>query len=141
MRQLLPSFLALGLVACQSAPHPKTSSIPVATTSATIRGQALYLERIRLAPGATLEVQLIDDEGNTIAQQSFGDLRGPPYEFALSYDAVKIVASHQYALRATLRNAAGHLQFATDTRVPVAPGSAQRAELRLVRAALPAPAR
>lgn len=137
MRQLLPLFLALGLAACQSAPHPKTTAAPPATNGAAIRGQAFYLEKIQLAPGATLEVQMIDDTGATLAQQSFGGLHGPPYEFALPYDAARIDAAHQYALRATLRNAAGRLEFATDTRVPVAPGKAQRVELRLVRAALP----
>ena len=135
MRQLLPLFLALGLAACQSAPRPKAATLSPAPTTTAILGQAIYLERIRLAPGATLEVQLIDEEGSTIAQQTFAELHGPPYDFALPYDASKIAAAHRYALRATLRNASGHLEFATDTRVAVTPGGTQRVELRLVRAA------
>lgn len=135
MRQLLPLLFALGLVACQSAPRPKAATLTPAPAATAILGQAMYLERIRLAPGATLEVQLIDEEGTTIAQQSFAELHGPPYDFALPYDASKIVPAHRYALRATLRDASGHLQFATDTRVAVTPGGTQRVEIRLVRAA------
>lgn len=141
MRQLLvPLLLVFGLAACQSAPHPKTAPASPAATSAAIRGQAFHLERIQLAPGATLEVQLIDDQGATIAQQSFDGLRGAPYDFALPYDAAKIESARQYALRATLRSAGGHLEFATGTRVPVTPGDTQRVELKLVRAALPSSA-
>ena len=135
MRQMLSLFLALGLVACQSAPRPKAATLSPAPATAAIVGQAIHLERIRLAPGATLDVQLIDEEGNTIAQQSFAELHGPPYDFALPYDATKVLSTHHYALRATLRNASGHLEFATDTRVAVTPGGTQRVELRLVRAA------
>lgn len=136
MRQLLPLFLALGLVACQSAPRPKATAASAAPAAA-ILGQAFYLERLKLAPGATLAVQLIDEDGKPVAQQSFGDLRGPPYDFALPYDTAKIEPARRYALRATLRSAAGHLEFATDTRVAVSPGAAQRVELRLARVVAP----
>ncbi len=137
MRQLTSILLLAGLAACQSAPRPKPSS-PQAAAETAIRGQATYFERIRLADGASLEVQLIDDQGTTVARRAFEGLRGPPYDFALPYDAAKIEAAHHYALRATLRSAAGHLEFATDARVPVEPGSTQRVELPLVRATTPA---
>lgn len=137
MRTLTSILLLAALAACQSAPHPKPSS-PAAAAETAIRGRATYLERIRLADGARLEVLLIDDAGAAVARGSFEGLRGPPYEFALPYDVAKIEATHHYALRAALRSAAGHLEFATDARVPVEPGSAQRVELRLVRATTPA---
>lgn len=137
MRPLLPILLLAGLTACQSAPRPKPSS-PQAAVETAIRGEATYLERIRLADGARLEVQLIDDAGATVARGSFEGLRGPPYEFALPYEAAKIDPAHHYALRATLRSASGHLEFATDARVPVEPGRTPRVELRLVRATTPA---
>lgn len=137
MRKPMPILLLAALAACQSAPHPKPSS-PAAAAETAICGQATYLERIRLADGASLEVQLIDDQGATVARRSFEGLRGPPYEFALPYDAAKIEATHRYALRAALRSAGGHLEFATDARVPVEPGSAQRVELRLMRTTTPA---
>lgn len=137
MRPLMTILLLAGLAACQSAPRPKPSS-PQAAAETAIRGQATYLERIRLADGARLEVLLIDDAGATVARGSFEGLRGPPYEFALPYEAAKIDPAHRYALRAALRSAGGHLEFATDARVPVEPGRTPRVELRLVHATTPA---
>jgi uncharacterized lipoprotein YbaY len=137
---------AIALAACQSVNRPQqlTGVAPTAPTPrAVVRGRATYLERILLAPGATLDVQLIDDANAdasgtataTIASARWNDLHGPPYEFALPYDAVRVDGKGHYSLRATLRDASGHLEFATDRRVEVVPGANVVVEFRLVRVA------
>ena len=134
---------ATALVACQSVNGPERRPVvapPTTTPSPTVvRGRATYLERILLAPGATLDVRLIDDasaDGSdaataTIASARWNDLHGPPYEFALPYDATRVDAKSRYSLRATLRDAGGHLEFATDRRVEVVPGASEVVEFRL----------
>jgi uncharacterized lipoprotein YbaY len=146
MRLAILVVATAALVACRSVNGPEhrpgsASSTPA--PQAVVRGRATYLERIRLAPGATLDVQLIDDaiadaSGTaiaTIASARWGELHGPPYEFALPYDAARIATNGRYSLRATLRDPSGHLEFVTDRRVGVVPGASEAVEFRLVRAA------
>lgn len=136
---------AAALVACRSVngPEQRLGLAPTIPTPQTVvRGRATYLERILLAPGATLDVQLIDDTTAdapgtaiaTIASARWNDLHGPPYEFALPYDAARIDAKNRYSLRATLRDAGGHLEFATERRVEVVPGASEVVEFRLAKA-------
>jgi putative lipoprotein len=146
MRRIIGFAAAsLLLAACQPVQRPDatTQAATVHDTAAmqtgVIHGRALYLERMLLAPGATLEVQLIDDAADakqiaTIASNRYTDLHGPPYAFDLAYDAARIEPGMHYGLRAMLRDAQGHLEFATEKRVPVVPGSASTVEFRLVRA-------
>ena len=135
---------ATALVACRSVngPEQRHGNAPTIPTPQTVvRGRATYLERILLAPGATLDVQLIEDASAdasgaataTIASARWTDLHGPPYEFALPYDAARTDAKSRYSLRATLRDARGHLEFATDRRVEVVPGASEVVEFRLAR--------
>jgi uncharacterized lipoprotein YbaY len=133
------------LAACQSVngPEHRAGNAPTSVVpQATVHGRATYLERILLAPGATLDVQLIDDAladasgaaNATVASARWNDLHGPPYEFALPYDAARIATGGHYSLRATLRDADGHLEFATDRRIAVVPGADEVVEFRLVKA-------
>src|SRR5690349_5649606 len=64
MRLAVLVATAAALVACQSVngPEHRPGNAPAAATpQALVHGRATYLERILLAPGATLDVQLIDD--------------------------------------------------------------------------------
>lgn len=130
--------------ACRSAPPSKPPPAPTpAPQVLSIEGRALDDGRVALAPGATLEVQLIDDRAAdasppraappaTIMRRSFGGLHGLPFEFELVIAPATIAAVASCSLRATVRDAQGHLRFMTPARVPVTPG--RRVELRLVRA-------
>jgi uncharacterized lipoprotein YbaY len=143
MRLAVLVAAAAALAACQSVngPEHRPGSASAAPPQPVVHGRATYLERIRLAPGATLDVQLIEDASAdasgtptaTIASARWNDLHGPPYEFALPYDATRVDAKGRYSLRATLRDAGGHLEFATDRRVEVVPGASEVVEFRLAR--------
>lgn len=118
-------FLAIVLGGCQSAPGADVPAPAVA--QAVIHGKATYLQRIALAPGATLRVQLIDSQladtpAAVIADHSFTHLAGPPFVFALPYDPGRLRPGGMYGLHASLRDADGRLLFVTDTRVPLTPG-------------------
>lgn len=126
----------LALAACQS---PPTGNAAPTRSAAVIQGRALYLERIAPPPGATLSVQLVDNQladtpAAVVASADFHDLKGPPFAFTLPYDPAKLRPNGMYGLHAGLRDAQGTLWFVTDTRVPVTPGASAPVEFRMVRA-------
>lgn len=136
------SLLCVLVAACQKGTDEraatKDKSAAAAAGEAVIHGRAFYLERILLPPETVLEVQLISDRRAdtaeaVIAQQRFADLKGPPYDFILSYDRARVPANASYSLKATLVGADGHAEFATDTRVPVDLASDKLVQFRLVR--------
>ncbi|WP_242107927.1 YbaY family lipoprotein [Luteimonas aquatica] len=132
--------LACMLAACQSPAGGAMNNEPNSSTAASegaaappaagavIRGKATYLQRIKIAPGAYLTVQLIDGRlmdtpKAVLAQTTVKDVAGPPYAFELPYDPAKLRADGgMYGLHAALYGADGSLLFVTDTRVPYSPG-------------------
>ena len=130
---------ALALAGCQSVPPRGTATAPAPAQAAAIHGRAFYLERLQLPADTVLEVQLLgeraaDRSTAVLAEQRFMRLHGPPYAFDLAYDPARVGADMHCSLRATLRSSDGHLEFVTERRVPVKPGSREVVELRLVRA-------
>lgn len=144
-RIVLPMLLMLLMLAgCQSVNGPATVPTSAHASSPTplVRGRALILERIAPPVGATLDVQLIDDDladgaalsGNaTIARMRWTALPGPPFAFELPYDPARAPDDHHYSLRATLRDSRGRLEYSTAARVAVVPGAPDVVEFRLVR--------
>jgi putative lipoprotein len=150
----LPFFRALGagaaaavaLAACQPVQRPDAAAHPSAVTThptnadtALIHVRATYLERILLPPGATLDVQFIEegpDAAHTkvLVTQHASNLQGPPFAVDVPYDPSTIAPGLHYGLRASLREADGRLAFVTGSLVPVVPGNAAAVEFRLVRA-------
>jgi uncharacterized lipoprotein YbaY len=103
-----------------------------------IHGSAYFVERVLMPPDAVLDVQLIDDRiANTpnaiIAEQTYGSLQGPPYDFRLTYDPSRMKSGMTYSLHAELRSGNGHLEFVTDPRIPVTPGDKDVVSVRMVR--------
>lgn len=147
--RLLAIATALSLCACQpqTGPETATTTTPQAATQSThaITGKATYLERIQMPPGASLQVQLIDNQladtpQAVLAQVKLDNAAGPPYAFTLPYDAAKLRPDGQYGLHAGLYGPDGKLWFVTDTRVPVVPTDNAPVELRMVRVADAGPA-
>ena len=126
----LPLFLlAFGLAGCAQPPDEASAAEP-----SVVRGRAFFDERIKMAPGADVTVQLLDEHARAIATTTLADVAGPPYAFALEYDATALRADGQYVLDATLRAVDGSVLFVTDPRVPVALPARGAVEVRMTRA-------
>lgn len=122
-----------------------------------ITGNATYLEKIMLPPGATLQVQLVDmklvDIGSDAAVQAgqtdlergrgnvssgvmattrLVNVHGPSIPFALPFDPADLQRGHHYAVRATLTDADGKLLFVTDAPVAVDPAVDAAIEFRML---------
>ena len=140
---LLAIAMTVAIAACQPVPKATTQASPSGDRPATgaptvIHGRATYLERIKMPPGADLVVQLVDNQladtpRAVVASIRLDDVAGPPYEFALPYEAAKLRAGGMYGLHASLRGPDGELWFVTDSRVPVTPGSSDVVEFHMVR--------
>jgi len=129
-RILFPLVLVMSLSAC-----PKTDSAPAPEGTPTgeqampvknvITGSATYREKIKMAPGASLRVQLIDNQLADTPQAIIAETtvtgidHGSPIAFSLPFDPAKLRANGQYGLHASMYDVSGELIFITDTRVPV----------------------
>lgn len=94
--------------------------------SATVSGEAIYRERIAVPPGARFEalledVSLADAPSIRIGEAVVENAGQPPYRFRIAYDPERIIESHTYAVRVTLRHD-GRLLFISDTHTPVITG-------------------
>ena len=107
-RRLALCLFASLLLARPSAAQP----------AAVIQGTATHHERIAIAPGAVLEVELIEMAQHGAPADRIAFTRIPvegqvPIRFALSYDPARITPRGQYALRAALTRDGATL-FRTD---------------------------
>lgn len=114
--------LLLLLVGCTS-----TSVVPAAggdPVDSRVTGSVTYRERIALPPTAAVTVRLVDvslaDAPSVlIAEQVIRtEGRQVPFEFALAYDASRILPSHTYAVQVRIEDG-GKLLFISDTMNPV----------------------
>lgn len=88
-----------------------------APAPAKIQGAVVYRERMMLPPGAEVKVQLEDISradalAEVLAVVTMTPQGGPPYAFAIDYDANRIDERHRYALRASI-TLDGNLMFTT----------------------------
>jgi uncharacterized lipoprotein YbaY len=136
---LLVPVLALALAACQSTPTGASSGGSAASASEhAITGTATYLERIKMPPGASLRVQLIDNRladtpKAVLSEMTMKDVAGPPYRFTLPYDPSRLRDGGVYGLSAALYGPDGQLWFITHTREPFDPIDGTPVELRMQR--------
>lgn len=103
MAKYLLIFSALLAVGCA---HRRTPAKPVA---AQITGTVTYLERIALAPDATvdvtfLDVSIPDTPGIQIGHQLIKAAgKQVPIPFVIGYDSRQIVSSHTYGVEAKIK--------------------------------------
>ncbi|WP_133479430.1 MliC family protein [Cognatilysobacter segetis] len=129
------AYGALALAGCTTptAPAPPGADARPAPVAETIRGTATYLERIKMPPGASLRVELVDaGSGRTLSTSLMRDVAGPPIPFAIARPAGASPAAG-YALRALLLGPRGERWF--ETPAPVAVPGTYPVELRLRRVA------
>lgn len=125
-----PSYLIallVGLAACHADRRPEATPAapraPTATaaapTAATLRGHATYRERVKMPPGASLRVELLDAaSGAVVARTIVRDVGGPPTAFSLD----RPPSATAPALRAELVGPDGEPWFETVAPVAVPSG-------------------
>jgi putative lipoprotein len=105
-----------------------------------VRGTVSYRERMALPPDAIVDVWIADVSPRIVAQVLLAETTVPtggrqvPIPFELRYDPSRVVADHDYAVKAAIRSA-GEILFATDTGAPViTKGNPTEVQLWAVRA-------
>jgi len=119
--------LVLLLTGCSVATVvPEAGSGPSANL---VTGTVTYRERIALPPTAVVTVRLVDvslaDAPSVLVAEQVIRTEGQqvPCEFALDYDASRILPSHTYAVQVRIEDG-GKLLFISDTMNPVITRSA-----------------
>jgi len=136
LKTVVMASLTLILAACQTTEAGPTE---------TVRGEAMYRERIAAPPGAQLEVLLLDVSradapSEKISGVTLTDIGPPPYRFEIAYRPDQIIASHSYVVQARLTHE-GRLLFITDQAYPVITrGHPTEVQLMLKRVAAQPPA-
>lgn len=94
---------------------------------AVVSGVLTYRQRIALTPGGTANVVFIDvshqDVAASVLAETTIDLGAAqvPIPFEVDIELHDCRAGHQYAIRATINDAAGDVQWTTDTVHPIDP--------------------
>lgn len=107
----------------------------------TLTGTAGYRERIAPPPDARFvavieDVSRADAPAVELARVEFLPAGGPPYAFAIDYDAAALDPAGSYTVRASLLDAGGRLLFTTDSFTPVLTrGGATSVDLTMTRVA------
>jgi putative lipoprotein len=104
----------------------------------TIEGSVIYRERMRLPPGAEVEVTLqdisrADAPAATLATVMVPATQGPPYAFSLEYPGADIDERRRYALRATITFEGNLLFTSTEYIDPFAGGPVEILVQRVAR--------
>ena len=110
-----------------------------------VTGTVTYRERIALAAGAVVTVQLLDVSLQDVAATTIDEQRitttgnQVPFAFGLSYDPAQVVDTNTYAVRATIEEN-GALRWTTTQQYPVITrGNPTTVDLVLEQVAAPAP--
>ena len=138
IRTVAATLIAVAMSGCAAVGTP--DALGQTEGQGVVTGQVAYRERIALPPDAVLRVELqdvslADTAARTIAlEERRVGARQVPLPFELSFGARSLTARGRYAVRATIRDAAGALLWTTDTVHRVEPGRATQdlGTLRLV---------
>jgi len=127
----------LFLSGCENVAQPTDSLGDRAQTVRTLQGSVTYRERMRVPPEAMVSVSLLDVSkmdvpAKVISSAEFPAAGGPPFAFALTYDAKQIEPGRTYSVSASIK-LDGRLMFVTDTHHPADFSADAENELMLVR--------
>ncbi|MGB7740217.1 MAG: YbaY family lipoprotein [Steroidobacteraceae bacterium] len=118
------SLLSLVLLLAGCSPTPVVPEAGGGPVESRVTGSVTYRERIALPRTAVVtvrpvDVALADAPSVLIAEQVIRtEGRQVPFEFALAYDASRILPSHAYAVQVRIEDG-GKLLFISDTMNPV----------------------
>jgi putative lipoprotein len=132
------TFLGFVVAGCaQGTPSGATSE-----TDGVVKGAVAYRERVALPPDAVVEVWMMDVSPMIMIQALIAETtvrsegRQVPIPFELRYDPGRIVADHDYGVKAVIKSA-GEILFETPKAQPViTKGNPASVDLWLTRAAL-----
>lgn len=114
---VLPAALLASLAACGGP-------AVLADGTSTLKGQVLYSGDARNAPGAVVELMLIDisnpdTRSGPLARERIDKPGGPPVSFRVVYNVRSVKAGRAYAVCARARDAAGDVTWASSELRPV----------------------
>lgn len=124
--------LLMGCGSATTTPQPAVAPYPIQgveqpaapAEKAEISGTVSYLERIALAPGAVVRVQLLDTTIQDIEAMTLGETtittsgEQVPIKYTITYDVNQIQANHAYSINATIM-VDGVVRFRTTQAFPV----------------------
>ena len=130
------ALVLVSAASCQAtppeAPPPRPGAAAAPSAPTAVHGVATYLERVKMPPGASLHVELIDAaSGRRISETVVKDVGGPPIPFTLSGPSAAPTSPR--ALRARLIGPDGQRWFETPAPVAV-PSDGTPVELLMRRA-------
>jgi uncharacterized lipoprotein YbaY/uncharacterized membrane protein len=130
------ALIALWIAGCSGPTEPQ--STPESPAMVSIRGEAVYRERIAPPAGARLEISLVntrlaDTPDAVVARHVVENVGSPPIPFELAVDPSKLDGRMSYSIAAVLRDVDDKAWFVTDTQNPVVPGQAEPLTLNLIR--------
>lgn len=137
-------------VVIAAATQVTAAGVMTAVVPGTLTGTVSYRERIALPPDSAITVRLLDVSrldapAVIVAEQVIKAARGVPAPFELKYEPKRIDPKNTYIVSATIADAAGRIQWVTDTRYPVltngAPGTSVGVTVVQTSAAAAAPSR
>ena len=118
----LCSALVFALPFASSAQNTPAQS-PAQDAAGVVSGTASYRERIAMPKNAVFEAILADvgqadGDAERIGSAVMDNPGNPPYHFSITYDPRRIVESHTYSVRATIK-IGEQLAFTSDISYPV----------------------
>jgi putative lipoprotein len=123
MKNTIRTLVAFGALLFSIQAGVSAQNAPAADAAGTVTGVATYRERIAMPKNTVFEATLadvskMDGPAETIGTAAMENPGNPPYHFSISYDPRRIVDTHSYAVRATIR-IGDKLAFTSDTSYPV----------------------
>jgi putative lipoprotein len=133
---VLPVMLVLLILAACGGSG--TTGEADATPDANVTGTVTYLQRIALAPGSVVTVQIQDISRQDVAAEIIGEQvitttdQQVPIAFSVPYSSTQFDEGARLAVRATIEDPEGNLIFTSDTVVPVITNGAPTENVEIV---------
>lgn len=125
MTRIITSIIMVMLFAAGCGADTAEIEATGAAAMTTISGELTYLQRIALIPGGTATITVRDTARQDIPAPVVAETtlnladRQVPIDFELPVDTSDLPPTREFSLSASINNAAGELEWVTDTVIPV----------------------